>query len=109
MAIHAGGTMNKDGYCNAAVSLDDEIRFDPKYLSGLGNLDADPNDPKESHQCTPMNSDVRVTPNGSTDKQRVLDWCHHFVTNLPSTQGKGKEPFFLLQYRHTCHAPTSQP
>ena len=94
MVIHAAGTRNKDEDCNAAVSLDDEIRFDPKYLSGLGNLDADPNDPKETRN--PMNFDVRVTPNGSMDKQRFLDWCQHFVTNLPSTQGKGKDPVSLL-------------
>eukprot|EP00978_Attheya_sp_CCMP212_P032013 scaffold123217_cov49-Attheya_sp.AAC.1 len=104
MIIHAGGTRNKDEDCNAAVCLDDEIRFDPKYLSGLGNLDADPNDPKESHQRNTMNFDVRVTPNGSMDKQRFLDWCHHFVTNLPSTQGKGQEPVFLLLDGHVSRS-----
>eukprot|EP00978_Attheya_sp_CCMP212_P016810 scaffold44404_cov55-Attheya_sp.AAC.2 len=104
MVIHAGGTRNKDEDCNAAVSLDDQFRFDPKYMSGLGNLDADPNGPKESHQRNPMNFDVRVTPNGSMDKQRFFDWCHHFVTNLPSTQGKGKEPVFLLLDGHVSRS-----
>eukprot|EP00978_Attheya_sp_CCMP212_P020240 scaffold57669_cov47-Attheya_sp.AAC.1 len=61
MVIHTGGTRNKDEDCNAAVSLDDEFRFDPKYLSGLGNLDSDPNNPKESHQRNPMNFNVRVS------------------------------------------------
>eukprot|EP00978_Attheya_sp_CCMP212_P042301 scaffold255441_cov30-Attheya_sp.AAC.1 len=51
-----------------------------------------------------MNFDVRVTPNGSMDKQRFLDLCHHFVTNLPSTQGKGKEPVFLLLDGHVSRS-----
>eukprot|EP00978_Attheya_sp_CCMP212_P004903 scaffold10743_cov58-Attheya_sp.AAC.4 len=104
MVIHDGGTRNKDEDCNAAVSLDENFRFDPKYLSRLGNLDANPNDPKESHQRKPMNFNVRVTPDGSMDKQRFLDWCHHFVTNLPSTQGKGKETVFLQLNGHVSRS-----
>ena len=92
MIIHTSGTnRNKDEDCNTATSLDDKFQNNPKYLDGLADLDADPEKP---HLRNPMNFDVHCTPNGSMDKQRFLDWCHHFVTNLPSTQGKGKEPFF---------------
>jgi hypothetical protein len=101
MIIHASGTRNKDEDCNAATSLDDEFQFNPKYLDGLADLDADPEKP---HLHNPMNFDVRCTPNGSMDKQRFLDWCHHFVTNLPSTQGKGKEPVFLLLDGHVSRS-----
>jgi hypothetical protein len=102
--IHAGGNKKKDEDCNEAGSLDDEFRFDPKYLSGLCNLDVDPNNPKEGHHSNPMNFDVRVTPNGSMDKQHFLDWSHHFVKNLPESQGKGKEAVFLTLDGHVSRS-----
>eukprot|EP00978_Attheya_sp_CCMP212_P001759 scaffold3607_cov47-Attheya_sp.AAC.2 len=51
-----------------------------------------------------MNFDVRVTPNGSMDKQNFLDWSHHFVRNLPESQGKGKEPVFLTLDGHVSRS-----
>eukprot|EP00978_Attheya_sp_CCMP212_P027247 scaffold91161_cov32-Attheya_sp.AAC.1 len=102
--IHAGGIKKKDEDCNEAGSLDDEFRFDPKYLAGLCNLDVDPNNPKEAHHSNPMNFDVRVTPNGSMDKQHFLDWSHHFVCNLPESQGKNKEPVFLTLDGHVSRS-----
>eukprot|EP00978_Attheya_sp_CCMP212_P011698 scaffold28980_cov98-Attheya_sp.AAC.2 len=74
-----------------------KFRFDPNYLAGLCNLDVDPNNPKEAHHSNPMNFDIRVTPNGSMEKQHFLDWSHHFVRNLPESQkGKIRNPYFSL-------------
>eukprot|EP00978_Attheya_sp_CCMP212_P048024 scaffold462470_cov106-Attheya_sp.AAC.1 len=38
------------------------------------------------------------------DKQPFLDWSHHFVCNLPESQGKGKEPTFLTLDGHVSHS-----
>ena len=40
----------------------------------------------------------------SMDKKTFLDWSHHFVVNLPDTQGKGKEPVFLTLDGHVSRS-----
>eukprot|EP00966_Prymnesium_polylepis_P292913 6765389-Prymnesium_polylepis.1 len=44
----------------------------------------------------PTGAGVFVSKSGFMTKERFPGFCHHFVTNLPTGQGKGGEPVILV-------------